>query len=152
MSLANVQQVIGSFGRKVGLPGAELSEEGFFSLTVDDFVVALEAQESADIVTLHVWIGEVASSRRSQVALALADANYLLAATQGATLGMDRNTGDVALAAQTAASTLDLLRFELLVERLVNLAEHWRSELQNNDQAEEPARDTSLPRNFGLQV
>ena len=152
MSLANVQQVIGSFGRKVGLPETELSNEGLFSLTVDDFVVALEVQERDDTVTFHVWIGEVDSTRRSQVALALAAANYLLAASQGATLGMDRNSGDVAVAAQTAASTLDLIRFELLLEKLVNLAEHWRSQIQSDQLAEEPVPVTSLPRNFGLQV
>lgn len=152
MSLVNVQRVLASFGEKVGLPGAELSEEGYFTLSVDEFVVTLVAQEDDDAVTFHVWIGEVESSRRPQVALALADANYLLAGSHGATLGMNRNSGDVALAARTSASTLDLMRFELLVEKLVNLAEHWRNQVKETAKGDEPPEDSNPMRKFGIQV
>ena len=152
MSLVNVQRVLSSFGEKVGLPGAEFSEEGYFALSVDDFVLAIEVQESLDTVTFHIWIAEVESSHRGEVALALADANYLLAGSRGATLGMNRNSGDVALAARTSASTLDLIRFELLVEKLVNLAEHWRNQVKETAQRDEPPQNSNSMRNFGIQV
>ena len=152
MSLVNVQRVLSSFGEKVGLPGAEFSEEGYFSLSVDDFVLAIEVQESLDVVTFHIWIAEVERSHCREVALALADANYLLAGSHGATLGMNRNSGDVALAAQTSASTLDLIRFELLVEKLVNLAEHWRNQVKEAAQGDAPSQDSNPMRNIGMRV
>lgn len=131
MSYDNARSVLQEFGTKVGLPQIDFNEEGLCSLHFDEVIVNLELSSDGEILTFYLWIATVAEEQKSEAALILTDANYLLIGSHGTTLGMNRHSGDVALAWQTPTLGINIIRLEQIFENVVNLAEQWRTRLAN---------------------
>lgn len=124
-----VQRLLDAFSQRLGIAPPRLDAQGWCSLALDELMIHLDAPEGAELLAFNTWLGEAPAARRAEVAIAIADANYLLAATQGATLGMNRMTGDVVLAAQVAIDGLTLVRFERLLANFAGVAEAFRARL-----------------------
>ena len=129
MSHSNAATVLSEFGHKIGLPQIVFSEERLCTLSFDDIIVHIELSEDGSLLSCYLWIADVAEARRPEVALAISDANYLLARTHGATLGMNRHSGDLVLVAKIPDATLTLAGFEQVLENLVNLAQTWQQKI-----------------------
>lgn len=129
MSQTNAAIVLGEFGQKIGLPQITFADDRFCTLTVDDIVFHLELSEDSRHLNCYLWIADVDEDHRAEVALVIADANYLLARTRGTTLGMNRLTGDLLLAVQIPDATLTLAVFEQAFEKLVGLAKVWQKKI-----------------------
>ncbi|NJN48093.1 MAG: type III secretion system chaperone [Candidatus Competibacteraceae bacterium] len=98
MSLENAQAVLAELGVQMGIDQLTFNGEGLCSIGLDDFILNIELTTNGETLTLTAWLAEIPEGRRSEAAQRIADANYLFYGTQGATLGMNRNTGDVVLA------------------------------------------------------
>lgn len=132
-----VVEILSLFGAKVGLTGLSLDEDGFGAIGLDDLIVNVELRGAADAFAFYVRLGAADETRRAEVAIAMADGNYMLYGTQGATLGMNR-AGDVVLTVQVVASSLTPVRFEQILANVVNISMAWRRRLFGGA-AEEPA-------------
>ncbi|QDQ24862.1 type III secretion system chaperone [Chitinimonas arctica] len=124
-----VKDVLAEFGKRIGMPQIDFSNEGYCVLSFNDIIVNMELPMSGDHLICHAWVTGIEEDRRAEVALQLADANYLFLGTNGATLGMSRHTGDVMASIQIRSATLTLDRFEYLLESLLSLTESWQSKL-----------------------
>lgn len=129
---SNAALALQEFGNKIGLPQIAFNENRICALSFDDIIVNLELSADARMLTAYLWIAEIEPERRAEVALAVADANFLFSGTHGATLGMNRSSGDLALAAQLPDATLTLVIFEQTLENLVNIAEAWQQRVSSN--------------------
>lgn len=123
---SNAALVLKEFGIKIGLPQICFDENHLCALSFDDIIVNLELSAKARMLTAYLWIALIEPERRAEVALAVADANFLFSGTHGATLGLNRTSGDLVLAAQLPDATLTLSVFEQTLENLVNIAEAWQ--------------------------
>lgn len=135
MSGENAAATLAEFGTQIGLPSLAFDESGLSSIGFDDFIVNLELTANGELLSLSIWLDNISEERRAEVALHMADANYLLYGTNGATLGMSRNGGDVVLAVQVDTGTLSLQRLSTVIENLLNLAETWKQRLSQQDVA-----------------
>ena len=126
MNDSNAASVLREFGETIGIPQLGLNDDRLCTLSFDDVIANLELSDDGTILTCYLWIAEVGAERRAEIALALADANYLFAGTHGATLGMNRSSGDLVLCAQFQDATLTRKSFEQSLENLVNLAQSWQ--------------------------
>lgn len=139
---SNAALVLQEFGNKIGLPQIAFNESRVCALSFDDIIVNLELSADTRMLTAYLWIAEIAPERRAEVAVAVADANFLFSGTHGATLGMNRSSGDIALAAQLPDATLTLAAFEQTLENLVNIAEAWQQRLASGNA---PATEDAAP-------
>lgn len=146
MSQSHAQALLAAFGDKLGLPQLGFDEQGFCSLQHGDIILNLEHQPSVDALVCYIWIGEVAEERRAGIAIQIADANYLLAGTAGAALGMQASTGEVMLTAYFSCYGLGLADLEKALLNLIVLADDWRSRLSG-----QPAARASEP-HLGFQA
>ncbi|MCB1808732.1 MAG: type III secretion system chaperone [Candidatus Competibacteraceae bacterium] len=149
MSIENAQTVLAELGIQMGIDQLAFNDEGLCSIGLDDFILNMELTANGDTLILTAWIATISEDRRSEAALRIADANYLFFGTQGATLGMNRSTGDVVLAVQLTTATLTLASLDQVAENFMNVAEVWQHRLVNEDTAPEPPRFDS---SFGLRV
>ncbi|MEZ5582387.1 MAG: type III secretion system chaperone [Candidatus Competibacteraceae bacterium] len=117
-------------GTQMGINQLTFNDEGLFSIGLDDFILNMELTTNGDTVTLTTWLAEIPEARRSEAAQQIADANYLFYGTQGATLGMNRSTGDVVLAVRMPTDTLTSERLSQAIENFMGIAENWQSRLQ----------------------
>jgi hypothetical protein len=122
-------RLLQEFGARIGLPEVHFGDDDFCTLSFDDLILNLEHRAADDSLTGYIWLCAVPAERRAEAALQIADANYLLVATAGATLGMNRLTGDVALSQRLPTGDLDLPGLERAFTILLNLADRWRQRL-----------------------
>lgn len=147
MPNAAVQAILNEFCSRAGVAPLRLDETGWCTLGLDDLIVHLDAGEDSELLAFNTWLGEAPEDLRADIALAIADANYLLVATQGTTLGMSRSTGDVTLAVQVPLEALTLARFERILSNFADIAMAFRSRLLSTASgvAATPARAEQNP-------
>lgn len=122
-------RLLQEFGARIGLPEVHFGEDDFCTLSFDDLILNLERRAADDSLMGYIWLCAIPAERCAEAALQIADANYLLVATAGATLGMNRLTGDVALSRHLPTDGLDLAGLEHAFMSLLNLADRWRRRL-----------------------
>ncbi len=129
MSLATANNLLTELGVRLGVPTLAFDEKGYCTIGLDDHIVNFECLADGGTLALYVWLGVVPEEKRAEAALQMADANYLLQQTQGATLGLNRHEGDAVLAVQISTADLTVAQFEQVVENIVNLAAAWKHNL-----------------------
>lgn len=127
MELSAMNSLLSQFGQRIGLPDLALDDSGYCCIGFDDVFVNVET--SGDRLCLYAWIGTLDEAARTRHASDLLDANFLFKGTQGATLGVDQESGDALLALQLPASTLTVDTLEASVENFVNTVERWQKRL-----------------------
>lgn len=145
MSANNAEQVLREFGEKIGIPSLAFNTNKLCTMAFDDLITHIRISDNGKLLTFYLWIAEIESDQRSDVAVAIADANYLLGGTQGATLGMNSNSGDLVLATRIPDAMLTLVNFEQTLENLVNLAQTWQKRLAKGLNPEEIENLPSIP-------
>lgn len=139
MSRENAAAVLAEFGAHCGIPRLAFDATGLSSIGFDDFILNLELAAGGELLSMSVWLDTIGEEQRAEIALRIADANYLLYATRGATLGMSRSGGDVVLVVQVDTGGLSLQSLSQTIENLLNLAETWKQRLtQDNATADRP--------------
>lgn len=120
-------KLVDDLGRQMGLDGLSLDENGSASLEIDSVVLNLDSDDDGRTLVLHAWVGDapLRDQTPDEFYETLLRANFFHLGTGGATLGMDREQGYVALVQRVAVagqSAADLLG---VVEQFVNFAEAW---------------------------
>ncbi len=141
MSHSNAATVLSQFGHKIGQPQIAFTDDRVCTLSFDNIVTHLELAEDGSVLSCYFWIADIDEARRAEVAIAIADANDLLARTHGATLGMNPLTGDLVLSAKIPDAILTLASFEQTLENLLDLTQSWQAKIANilSSEATEPA-------------
>jgi hypothetical protein len=125
----NAQQVIGEFGRSIGIDDLALDEEGYCCLAIDrDLIVNIELDADGGRLVLYSMVGQPGPDRAAALEM-LMQANYLGQGTGGAILGAQPETGAIVLSCALPADRLDLPAFNGALERFVNTAEDWMRRL-----------------------
>jgi hypothetical protein len=126
-----VNELLESTGKSLGLPGLSLDENNHCVLLFDDKVVLnMELNEEKELLIIYSYLGEVPFEGRENIFESLLESNLFWKDTQGATIGIDRQTQTVVLA---FPMELPLKRKEIFEDRLalfVELTESWIKKLE----------------------
>lgn len=123
----DLDRLMADFGQSLGIPELALDESGGAALQIDDVVLNLEADDDGRTLVVFADVG--APPRRGEASdefyETLLKANFLHLGMGGATLGMDREAGFIALVDRVPVTGTGSAEFAERIERLVNLAEAW---------------------------
>lgn len=118
--------LVNDFGKLLGLEGLPPDEDGSWTLRFDDVVVQIDGDRDAGALTCYVDLGKPpAWGAPSEFYEALLKANFFASGTGGASLGMDREAGFMALSRQLSIAGTTPQDLSGVVERLVDFAEAW---------------------------
>jgi hypothetical protein len=127
MSKETVNQVLGEFGKQIGLDDLRLDDNGYAALAFD-VVVNLEYDEEPERLLMSAYLGEPQGERLKTYELLL-DANFCWQGTAGATLSLERETGGIVLFQALPARALERQALEAALETFVNTADAWTLQL-----------------------
>lgn len=128
---AYVNDLLEAIGVSLELPGLSLDENDHCVLLFDDKVVLnIELNEEKELLIIYSYLGEVPFAGREIIFETLLESNLFWKDTQGATIGIDKQTQTVVLA---FPMELPLKRKEIFEERLalfVEVTESWIKKLE----------------------
>ena len=128
---AYVNDLLEAIGVSLELPGLSLDENNHCVLLFDDKVVLnIELNEEKELLIIYSYLGEVPFEGREIIFETLLESNLFWKDTQGATIGIDKQTQTVVLA---FPMELPLKRKEIFEERLalfVEVTESWIKKLE----------------------
>ena len=138
------QELLGAFGRTIGLDDLGLDEDNYCALLIDDgLVINIEFDEQERQLVLYSLLGEPAGDARS-VYERLLQANYLGRECGGATFGL-RPDNSVVLSQSMAVPGLELKDLTARLERFINEVEAWTKQLPQLGAASEAAPAEEFP-------
>jgi hypothetical protein len=125
-----IADVVAAYGKLLGFSSLALDQDGQCHLQFDERIpVSLAvAGEGAELVAVAA-VGELGPAPAPAVLSLLLDANFLGRGTAGMVLGVEAESGAVALSARLPAEGLSVDRLEACLDRLVSVAEGWRERL-----------------------
>ncbi|MBX9742999.1 MAG: type III secretion system chaperone [Chthoniobacterales bacterium] len=100
----------------------------------DGPAVSVDFNEEASMILLFSEIGIYTEEKEREVLADIAEANFLWAATNGATLSARPEIQTVYLAQQMSISVLDGQEFIALVEKFVATTQQWQTILSKKEQ------------------
>jgi hypothetical protein len=127
MSKETVNQVLGEFGKQIGLDDLRLDDNGYAALAFD-VVVNLEYDEEPERLLMSAYLGEPQGERLKTYELLL-DANFCWQGTAGATLSLERETGGIVLFQALPGRALERQALEAALETFVKTADAWTLQL-----------------------
>ena len=130
MERSPIDAILADFGASIGIPDLSFDENGFCCLFFDDVAVNLELDRAAGRLVAYANVGALPEKPDVEFQQMLLEANYFYRHTDGGTLGTDRESRLVVLAYQTPLVSLDLQRFNRLIENFVNMAERWATRIR----------------------
>ncbi len=120
--------LLDELGESMSLPKLEPDKDDSCHVLFDE-KVAVEFRRDAGWLVLFTALGEFDTADRPDLTLSLLEANLFWQGTAGATLGLS-SAGLVVMAHRLPLAGLDLPRLRDVLERFVNIAEHWHRELR----------------------
>ena len=142
------EELISALGERIGVDLA--AEDGSCVINVDDMVVTLMSLPDSDRLAVHGEIGDPPPEGLEQLLSAMLEANHLFAATAGATISRDHETGRFHLCRHEPLATLDVDSLAALVESFVNTLEIWRKAIASyRPVAKSAAESTDEAPQFG---
>lgn len=120
-----LQDLIGAFGRTLGMPALALDADGFCRLTFDGTLeVNFQADEGGRLM-LYSPVGAVAEGRRDEVFEAMLRANLFWQGTRGGTLSVEGDPPRAVLVVLCDWQSLAAPQLAEGVQRFVEAAEDW---------------------------
>ncbi|HVJ68843.1 MAG TPA: type III secretion system chaperone [Caulifigura sp.] len=143
--------LVNDFGKLLGLEGLTPDGDGSWALQFDDVVVQIDGDR--DVLTCYVDLGKPpAFGAPTDFYEALLKANFFASGTGGASLGMDREAGFVALSRQLPIAGTTPQDLSVVVERLVDFAEAWSRRIPELLAQDAASGTVSPEQELGLQV
>jgi hypothetical protein len=134
---AQVQLLLRDLGKLVGLGELGLDADGRCRLLIDGRLeIEISTGEGDDRLILAALVGELKADAPPELYATLLDANFFWRGTNGATLGVERESRTVVLLETLPLAGLDIGRLEGRLQAFVNSAEAWVERL-----ADAPAGD-----------
>lgn len=145
MKIEDMQALISEFGQSLELSDLALDETGYCTLAFnEEWLLNLQYDESLQRLSLFSHLCVVVPECRLQVYARLLSANLFWQETDGATLGMDEDTGMAVLALRHDAHGLNLPALEALLETFIANVEYWTGEIQRLQQPDAGAAGGQL--------
>jgi hypothetical protein len=139
MSQEDFSLIIKEFGEDFGIPNAGLDKYGSWNFLVDDMVVQIEVDKEAKSASCTALLGQIAKPTE-ELYEALLRANFFFIETHGATLGVNSSTRLATLCQRIDLEGLDKKRFTEVMEKFVNVAAHWKKQIESSQEAKQNAR------------
>jgi len=148
------QALLRDLGKTCGLQDLAPDDSAYCCLLLDEKIsVQMQLNPITGILTLFSPVGHVGESDPKTALLEhLLWANLFWQGTGGATLGWDRETGQVIFGRQVSLSEYDSGAFQRLVEDFANNAEAWTNHLDQMKEALSQADEPSAPNHFPLDM
>ena len=129
---AQAENAIASLGEVLGIENLELDEEDNSCLLQIDgrLEIHITFNDDRDELIIHHRVGKLPEEGRCDVVEQLLEANLFWAGTQGATLSIERETGDVFLARALNPNGLDGAALGAAVVAIADVADYWRTLLE----------------------
>jgi hypothetical protein len=128
-------QTLTDFGQRFGLPGLAPDADGHCELRFDEkYAVHLQHDAEQNTLTLYTVVGQVPPLAKQAAYEMLLKANLFWLGTDGATLGLDAQSGTVFLARRLALAEFSVASLEGALKSLVDNAEYWGRELAQGGQ------------------
>ncbi len=125
-----MQELLSALGRNIGIPELTFDEYHYCCLALDNVIVNLEWDADTEMLFLYAHVGHLPVNPTPELYETLLEANFFHRHTAGATLGMDKPSGTIALAQRQATANLNLTLLEKLLEQFVNTAAYWIDEIE----------------------
>lgn len=143
MDTMNVKQMIAYIGEKIGVADLAFDETGNCSLMADDTIVNLAISRDEKKLYFYTRLGQTPESKpgdkpgneKEKFYLTLLEANLFWKHTGGATIGVNRNTGDVILAYATDTAGLTVPALETMMENFITVSEKLTRLLYHKEKA-----------------
>lgn len=130
MSRANLQTLLARFGQKIGVPGLGLADDDFCMLRLDEALdLSVEFIEDGEYAIFSARCGVLARDGGAHALRIIAEANFHWAGTGGGTLSLNARENAVYLQYREPTGQMDQIRFENVLQALVNNAERWIAKL-----------------------
>jgi len=127
-----VNDVIGQFGKDVGIEGLCLDERGYCCLFFDDIGINLEIDEENETLFLYAYLGDLPKEgERLPLYETLLDANMFNFSPGGVTIGIDTEQNLIALSMLIPAVALDVRSFTKTMEQIISRVQYWRETIGN---------------------
>ena len=117
---------------------------GATALEIDDMTLGIFHDEKNDAVKVVVEFGYPPPDANGHFGAMLLKANYLLLATEGATLCQNPDTDAYGLTACWPLMALDVKIFANKIEEFINKAEEWKNTLSGMGEAEDALEEAEM--------
>ncbi len=127
------------------------------ALVIDGVRIGFAVRENSGSVVVQAGVGllpdQFNASEREQFYAMILEANNLFGATEGATLGLDREVGLVTLQATCAFVALEMDGFTAFVDGFLETAANWMGRLESwrpgaDDEDSSSERAAAIPDDF----
>ena len=124
-------KLISELGSVLESPDIAPDEHNFLTLRFDgDIVLSMELDDDTGRILFQAKVWNCPAKLPPGLGCRLCSANLHWQGTGGARLGLDRENGSINLLHDAHIDSLDGDSFTQTVETLLNLAEHWQSEIK----------------------
>lgn len=136
MDISQAQRLLSGFGASLGLPELSFDYTGHCALTFDEVNVNIDFIAETRDLLVYSLLGIMDKARRADPALLLPllQANYFGIGTVGGQIGIDRDSGTVALSRALPLQLLDLPALQASLQAFVSAAEYWKTWLSVSDE------------------
>lgn len=140
-----MKELITQLGTTLGIPDLALDEDHYCCLFFDELVVNLEWDPDTALLFIYAHCGTLTPTPSPELLSQLLEANFFQRHTDGATLGIDRDSATIALCQRLAPQNMDYLQFEQTLERFVHTAQTWNARIRHFEETEPGLTDPTLP-------
>ena len=152
MSANAMRALMRDFGQSIGITGLEPDEDHRCNMMFDEVAVSFELTRNETTLCIYALIGTIAQHDEATLHKQMLEANYLLDASAGTTLGVEAGSGNAVITREEQMDKLRLPELEQIVESFVNTAEQWMKRIEGSgneaaqataqriEPGEEPAR------------
>ncbi|HVJ87846.1 MAG TPA: type III secretion system chaperone [Caulifigura sp.] len=122
----HLAELLNDFGKLLGLEGLSPAEDDSWAVQFDDVVVQIDADRESGALICYVDLGRPpAWGAPTEFYEALLEANFFASGTGGASLGICREAGFIALSQRVPVNGTTPQELSAVIERLVDFAESW---------------------------
>lgn len=132
MSKSVAADILGEFGRSIGIPELRFDDRNACSLIFDaDILVNIGLEVEQDRLVLFSYLGDLSRAIGGRQCAAMLEGNFFWRGTGGATLSLETASGGALLMQAVPLSGLRAGLFHDMVESFVNMAEYWMGRLRD---------------------
>lgn len=136
MSFENYKSMLSEVGKANGMM-LEPDDTGFCALEIDSTIqLNMQYVNASDSVYLFYELAEINPRVLSRVCPRLLSANLFGVETGGGTLAMQKDSYMVVFSYVFSAGTLDILRFQQVIENSLKYALYWKDEIMQMNNAD----------------
>ena len=125
MSEMSVNSLLEGLCLTVGIAPVTLDEKKSCGLMFDSVPVQFVYDDRGRTMRIDSVVGDLSEKFKNEMIADLLDANYVYKGTNGATFGVDNDTGKVLLSLSEEPGDMTQPIFEEKLERFINVAEFW---------------------------